>query len=144
MPHREIEDLSMVCRVDIPSPEGNGRMEVTDSVLKAWGISRETLFDTALKNMQESRDYVMQTASSKYRELFANGPVPENLLNASGDTPLAQGELFYLLTTKENIQGASAVLCPWVMEKVSEFLPEGYYILPSSVHECLILSKNGA
>ena len=143
MPHREIEDLSMVCRADIPSPEGNGRMEVTDSVLRAWGISEETLFDTALKNMQESRDYVMQTASSKYRELFANGPVPENLLNTSGDTPLDPGEFFYLLTTKENIQGASAVLCPWVMEKVSELLPEGYYILPSSVHECLIVSRNG-
>lgn len=27
MPHREIEDLSMVCRVDIPSPEGNGRSD---------------------------------------------------------------------------------------------------------------------
>ena len=143
MPHREMEDLSMVCRVDIPGLEGHGTMEVTNDVLQAWGIRKEALFDTALKNMQESGDYVMQTGSSKIHELFADAPAPENLLNAPADTALDPGELFYILTNKENVRGASAMLCPWVMKKVSDLFPEGFYILPSSIHEILIISQNG-
>ncbi|MCI9076629.1 MAG: hypothetical protein HFH10_12710 [Dorea sp.] len=143
MPHMEMEDLSMVCRVDIPGLEGHGTMEVTNDVLQAWGIRKETLFDTALKNMQESGDYVMQTGSSKIHELFADAPAPENLLNAPADTALDLGELFYILTNKENVRGASAMLCPWVMKKVSDLFPEGFYILPSSIHETLIISQNG-
>lgn len=143
MPHMEMEDLSMVCRVDIPSPEGHGRMEVTNDVLKVWGISKETLFDTALKNMQESKDYIMQAGSSKIYELFADATAPENLLNAPADVALDPGELFYVLTNKENNRGASAMLCPWVMKKVSDLFPEGFYIIPSSIHESLIVQENG-
>lgn len=143
MPHREMEDLSMVCQLGLSSPEGDGRMEVTNTVLKIWGISEDTLLDAALKNMQESRDYIMQAASSKIYELAAGSPVPENLLTASADAALDPGELFYVLTNKENNRGASAMLCPWVMKKVSDLFPEGFYILPSSIHETLIVPENG-
>lgn len=143
IPHREVEDLSMVCRVELPSAKGNGRVDVTDSVLEMWDISEDALFDTALKNMQESRDYIMQTAGQKISELFESEPASENLLDASADAALDPGEPFYILTNKKNIQGASAILCPWVMKKVSELFPEGFYILPSSTHETLIIPKDG-
>lgn len=35
------------------------------------------------------------------------------------------------------------MVCPWVMEKVSSLFPEGFYILPSSIHEILIVPGNG-
>lgn len=143
MPHMEMEDLSIVCRVEIPSPEGYGRVEVTNDMLKGWGISKEMLFDTAFKNMQESRDYILQAASLKICELFADAPAPENLLDAPADAELDPREVFYILTNKECFQGASAIVCPWVMEKVSGLFPEGFYILPSSTHEILIVSENG-
>lgn len=69
-------------------------MEVTNTVLKIWSISEDTLFARALKNMQESRDYIMQAASSKIYELAVDSPAPENLLTASADAALDPGELF--------------------------------------------------
>jgi hypothetical protein len=144
IPHREMEDLSMVCQAEIPTPEGNGRMEVTNDIIKMWGISEETLFDTALKNMQESRDYIMQAATPKILcGLNEDISASENLLNASADTAPDLDALFYILTNKGNVQGASAILCPWVMKKVSDLFPEGFYILPSSIHETLIVLENG-
>lgn len=48
-----------------------------------------------------------------------------------------------MLTKKENGYGESAMACPGVMEKVDRLFPEGFYLLPSSVHECLITRKGG-
>lgn len=42
--------------------EGYGRVEVTNDMLRVWGISKEMMFDTAFKNMQESREYILQAA----------------------------------------------------------------------------------
>lgn len=64
-------------------------------------------------------------------------------MNAPADVALDPGELFYVLTNKENNRGASAMLCPWVMKKVSDLFPEGFYIIPSSIHESLIVQENG-
>lgn len=49
----------------------------------------------------------------------------------------------FVLTKKENGYGESAMACPGVMEKVDRLFPEGFYLLPSSVHECLITRKGG-
>ena len=48
-----------------------------------------------------------------------------------------------MLTKKENGYGESAMACPGVMEKVDRLFPEGFYLLPSSVHECLVIRKDG-
>lgn len=141
MPYMEMEDLSMVCRVHASLPGWTEDMEVTDGYLERWGISKEALFGAALKNMWESRDYVMQEGDSKVDACLSGFPEPENLLDTPDSLVLSQREPIYVLTNKEENRGASAVLCPRVMEKVCMLLPEGFYILPSSIHEVMIVPK---
>ena len=45
----------------------------------------------------------------------------------------------YVLTNTEKSFGASAVLFPAVLKAVREHLQSDYYVLPSSIHECIII-----
>jgi hypothetical protein len=45
----------------------------------------------------------------------------------------------YVLTTESGNLGASALFYPDVQEKAAELMGSGYYVLPSSVHECILV-----
>lgn len=50
----------------------------------------------------------------------------------------------FILTTQSMVQGAAAVFIPNVLEEISRKMPEGFYVLPSSVHEVMVLPKEFA
>ena len=53
------------------------------------------------------------------------------------------GESAYILSNKSGVFGAVYLASPEVMEKISGLFPEGFYLLPSSVHEILVMPKDG-
>lgn len=67
------------------------------------------------------------------------GREPENYLY-SGNTPEDQ---LLVLTTEEGRLGASALLYPGMQEQIGKIVGGDYFVLPSSVHEVLILPDNG-
>ena len=50
-------------------------------------------------------------------------------------------ELAYILSNKSRTNGAVYLASSEVMEKISRLFPDGIYLLPSSVHEILVLPK---
>ena len=48
----------------------------------------------------------------------------------------------YVLTNSSKIQGAACMFYPHVLEMIGEILKEDFYILPSSIHEVIILPKS--
>ena len=56
---------------------------------------------------------------------------------------LSSHETAYVLTNMENQYGASMITQPEVLNKLNQLFPEGFYVLPSSVHEVLIVPDNG-
>ena len=56
-------------------------------------------------------------------------------LDFSDDIPLL------ILTTYSMSRGAAVVFIPEVMDKIQQKMPEGFYVLPSSIHEVMILPK---
>lgn len=55
----------------------------------------------------------------------------------------AQMSSFFVVTNQQRIGGASALFYPKVMDKLGEVLGHDYFILPSSIHEMLVLPDNG-
>ena len=53
MPYMEMEDLAMICRVEVPYPNGLVIVEVMNGSFKTWGVSKEAMFGAALKNLWE-------------------------------------------------------------------------------------------
>ena len=50
---------------------------------------------------------------------------------------------FFVVTNQQRIDGAGALFYPEVMDNLGELLGQDYFILPSSIHEMLVLPDNG-
>ena len=61
---------------------------------------------------------------------------PEVILEDPEDTLL-------VLTTEDGRLGASALFYPGMKEKIGEIVGKDYFVLPSSIHEVLIMPDNG-
>ena len=54
------------------------------------------------------------------------------------------GMQFYVLTNNSGCKGASAILYPGFLDEIRDQLGGDLYIIPSSIHECLILKQDVA
>ena len=55
--------------------------------------------------------------------------------------PPSSGTEMYVLTTKSGIYGAGVVLSDAAKRKMRDKFPDGFYLLPSSVHEWIVIGK---
>ena len=67
--------------------------------------------------------------------------VEDNSSRTSG-LDMAEEEPMYVLTNVGKYNGAAAILDEKLMEQISEKFQEGFYIIPSSIHETLIVPKS--
>lgn len=142
-PHREIEDLSMVLHMEfsLPWEDGHRCMDIMNAMLKLWGVDQEEIWRDAYKNMQEINPPTLLDTHTAWGET-REGRTAGNLLNQSERFERDPYTMLYVLSNENGIYGAASMVCPGVMEKVSLLFPEGFYILPSSIHETLIVPKN--
>ena len=70
------------------------------------------------------------------------GEEPENLLNEKMDMEAMENPMF-CLTNKAKMNGASLLLQEDIRKQIGECLGSDYFVIPSSVHEVLILPDNG-
>ena len=91
--------------------------------------------------MEKEQTPVLQSMETVAEDILTGTDSKENFLS-EGDMPeRSPMEMMYVMSNKEKTYGAAVLSCPGVMEKVSRLFPEGFYILPSSVHEVLIVPK---
>ena len=146
MPHENIEDLSVICYVDFPvdSREGKATMEVRNQYLSIWNIDEKALFQQARANTQPINTPVLQTMFGTWKSLFDEDACVKNLLDENTtEFGLSSHETAYVLTNMEMKYGAAMITQPEVLNKLEQLFPEGFYVLPSSVHEVLIVPDNG-
>lgn len=99
-------------------------LSVTDDMCEAWGMTEDELYDRAMDNMNLSQCFRFQRGN-------AVDPVTE-------ENPM------FILTSSMGINGATVIVSRKVREKVADYLNDDYYILPSSVHELIIIPKKRA
>jgi hypothetical protein len=136
MPFAGWNDLALLCYYRMPAAcMRRGTIQITEQHLELWGIGEEKLLADARKNTAESigpeirslRELILM--SGNFAGLCGEDDIPE--------TPL------YVLTGKEQYLGAVCITLPGVPEKIAEKFGGDYYMLPSSIHECLLLPDNG-
>ena len=130
-PHKRILDLAVIAFVSNNEvPLGRpGIIDVSDRLLKIWGVSKEEMFATALKNTMND------AFCCKLSDLLA----------AQDDFQLPPGvEIpMYILTTNYRTRGASMLLNGLALNQIAEELNCNLFIYPSSIHEVLILPDEG-
>lgn len=125
-------DLAIVFHVGCLSNFKSGMctITVTKDILQLWNIDESHLLEVAQSNMQKYTDYVLKDLISALSDL--------------GDYSQPEGcEVgMYVLTNSEGIFGAAQVVNQGVLSEVSKKLNSDLILLPSSVHEWIILPDN--
>ena len=142
LPHLEMEDLSVVPVIcfSLPGTDGKGTVHVTSELTEIWGVALEEVLRNAMENMERKGTPVLQDVMEILR-------LSENVKNwlESNDEDIRspEGNMF-ALTFEKSSYGAAIVACPNIMQKICDLFPNGFYIIPSSIHEVLILLKENA
>lgn len=119
-------------------------MEIRNQYLSIWNIDEKALFQQVRANTQPINTPVLQTMFGTWKSLFDEDACVKNLLDENTtEFGLSSHETAYVLTNMENQYGASMITQPEVLNKLNQLFPEGFYVLPSSVHEVLIVPDNG-
>lgn len=108
---------------------GSMCMRVTNAIAENWAIPKTELFKTALENTQ-NHDPVKFLSMNQAMNEIMSGDAGEDF-----DTPM------HVLSNESNQYGATVAIYPDVLRQISNQLGSDYYILPSSVHELIILRK---
>lgn len=129
-PHTDIADLSAVYYIDLSSDSlGNMTTVITDSLLAQYDITLEKLHEIAIQNMgSKARFCSMLEVLS---ELMSDSLPQDEFCPADN--------MMFVLTNETKLNGAAMLLCPETMDKIAEQVGSSYYILPSSIHETLVV-----
>lgn len=140
-PHRQMEDLAEIYQISImESKDGEGSIKVNNALMRQWNISPEELHTLALRNTERMYPPTFQTIEQVIISMMTGEERSGNLLQ---DNRNFQPDLMYVLTNKTNMHGAAVLLYPDVLERVRQVIGSDYYVLPSSVHEVLVIPKDG-
>lgn len=138
-PHMQMDDLAVVYAVSLGILEG-GRMSaaITDNIMESYGITAEELHEAALQNLSESAIEFKSMRDVMIEMMFPEG-LSENDPRAAMLPPEESMPNIYVLTNADKVDGAAAVLDEKTMEGIAEKLGGDYVVIPSSIHEVLIL-----
>lgn len=136
IPHMDFLDLVLYCRIIIDKNEnGVASMTVQKHMLKEWDISEEELWEAAFSNLK-TEEFEIKDVNEVLRFIF-----PERDLTGLPDKNKFESAL-YVLTNKYQNRGAIGMLRTDLLEKFAEWGDCDLYILPSSIHEVLLLADN--
>lgn len=106
---------------------------ITNGMAQAMCVDRFTIIKNAMAESEKRNPPVLRRLAD-----MLSGKLTRNLLSDGMKHNIEPNELL-VLTIDDGILGASALYYPDTMEKISKVIGGDYYVLPSSVHEVLIL-----
>ena len=121
----------------------------TDILPSYYNLDPGILFNNAAKNSARVDLPVLRRLNASVAS-FLTGVIPSNLLDGSddaGDDKYFDNDTAadnaYVLTTASGTYGASVLAyhydCGSILDRVAEVLGEDYYVIPSSIHELILM-----
>lgn len=128
-------DLSIIFYILIEAnAEGTAGMDITNKHMDIWKVTVQELWENALKNSSGMFPAVLQTISNVLKEMIGAKEEGNLLIENTGER-----DGMYVLSNKLKSCGASCIVYPDVPEMIGEILKRDYYIIPSSIHEIIII-----
>ncbi|MCR5279461.1 MAG: DUF5688 family protein [Lachnospiraceae bacterium] len=140
VPHQNIEDMAVVYRFVLNSDdEGRASILVTNQLIKSMGVTPEQLHNDAMENAPVIKPVEIKGMSEVMAEMM--GVEQAEML---GIFPVApEDEKIYVATVPDKVHGAGVLAYQNFMEQAAERAGGDFFILPSSIHEILIVPDKG-
>lgn len=141
IPHIQVLDLSVVFYILLESGESeNATVQIRNEHLKLWGIQKEALYHSAVENASKLLPAEFFTMRHAVEEMLeCEFTQEENLLDSRDDNVQ---DVMYILTNSIRSYGAACMVYPHVLEMIGGMLKENFFVLPSSVHEIIIVPES--
>lgn len=132
VPHVPYLDLAIVFYIlmDI-NQSGTATILVTNDLMNMWGVDCEKLYEEAKQNTEKLLPAEFQTMKSVISELLEE-PVDDT----------EEEDMMYVLSNNLRCFGAACILYEGMLEKIGDQLEENFYVLPSSVHEVIVIPES--
>lgn len=137
MPHRIKDDMAMVYRIIVNQENQEvGSVKISDQLAESLNLNEKDLYNMAMENTPKLFPAQFQ---SMYDVLKKMMPEMAEMMG-----PNIFEDSMYVLSNEQNIDGASALFYPGVQEEIYKHMGKEYYVLPSSIHETIIVPKNAS
>ncbi len=131
---KPLANLAVVYQIDVGEhKESIATITISEGILHNWNRNIDELHDLAVANMKRDRPSVFLGMSEVLKELMG------------GDAPILAGssEMMWILTNRKKYLGASAVLDDEILERICKQFDNRFYIIPSSIHELILIPSDG-
>lgn len=136
IPHRNVEDMAIVYRFEMSnSAKEISSILVTDSMLRSYGITAEQLHEDALEAAVQTHPATLRNMTDVMRDLMGDAAA---LFAPDEPSPM------WVASVEGSQNGACAIQYPDFLEQAAETLGGDFYVLPSSIHEVLLVADDGS
>lgn len=137
IPHIHYLDLAIIfcCMLRLENEE-TATILIRNEHLQLWQTDLETIKKQAFDNTPRLLPAYIQPITDAIRDLMESNEGLKRLL------PLLERDLtppLYVLTNETQMYGAACILYPALLAEFSDSVGKDLYILPSSIHEVLLL-----
>lgn len=131
---KEKLNLAYGCYINFPEDELGGTVQVNVSqyLLELWEISEEELFEAAENNVT----YCIKSMKETIEEIIQD--------RSGVEVDLEEKSMMYVLSTPNRHRGAAGMFRTELLEKHAEEIGDNFYILPSSLHEVILVGETDA
>ena len=131
---KPLANLAVVYQIDVGEHNDSmATITISEGILHNWNRNIDELHDIAVVNMKRDRQSVFLGMSEVLQEL----------MGGAASSLTGSAEMMWILTNQRKYLGASAVLDDEIMERVCKQFDNRLYIIPSSIHELIIVPSDG-
>lgn len=132
IPYFEFEDLALVPYILIDDEIfWSASLVIHRNLFERWCIDENTLYYDIMQNMEQNFEYDFMPITDVLAEM-TNCILPDE----------DYGIGMYVLSPKTKLYGAALIAIDSVLEKIAAELDSDFYIIPSSVHELIIVKSH--
>lgn len=161
IPHRLFYNLAMVFYYTVQETPfyGKAAILVYNTHMQRWGTNEEELYQIAMENtpalfpgvIDSMQDVMRGILEEELKEeiLPAEQGKEKSAISGENQTDDLAGQILedvkemkmpmYVLTNQQKLYGAACMLYPGVLKAFSEENGQDFYVLPSSVHEVILI-----
>ena len=143
IPHFEYFDLSIIFRCTLETDQYNSATILIHNIhMKLWDVTPEQLYQEAGENTKRIEGYEIKSIAEVLCEI-AEKENPEAYEHDECIKQFSDSVPMYVISNKKRIEGAACMLYPDLIKEFSDKVDSSFYIIPSSVHELLlVLTEN--
>ena len=107
--------------------------------MRLWKVNARELYERAMENTPVLQGYDVTDMNTVLEEMRAF----EGTEDTEYEEDIQQQVPMYVLSNKSRVHGAACILYPDILKDFAAVVEKDLYVLPSSIHEVILLPAEG-